>query len=66
MSDVEQELQDQRARDIEAMGACVKHACDLLDSARAVFDIKHPNIAFHLALLSLEELGRRKLFRQEL
>jgi AbiV family abortive infection protein len=61
MDDVEQEPQDQRARDIEAMGACVKHARDLLDSACAVFDIKHPNIAFHLALLSLEELGRRKL-----
>ena len=43
------------------MKACVKHARDLLDSARAVFDIKHANIAFHLAVLALEELGRREL-----
>jgi AbiV family abortive infection protein len=43
------------------MNACVKHARDLLDSARAVMTTGHPNIAFHLALLSLEELGRRRL-----
>ena len=61
MSDVDQELQTQRDRDIQAMRTCVEHARDLLDSARAVFDIKHPNIAFHLALLALEELGRREL-----
>lgn len=61
MGEVDQQLQAQRERDIEAMRACVKHARDLLDSARAVFDIKHPNIAFHLALLALEELGRREL-----
>ena len=60
MSDTDQE-QAQRDRDIEAMRACVKHARDLLDSARAVVGVGHPNIAFHLALLSLEELGRRVL-----
>jgi AbiV family abortive infection protein len=54
-------LQAERDRDIEAMRACSKHARDLLDSARAVFDINHANIAFHLALLALEELGRREL-----
>ena len=61
MTELGENLQVQRDRDIEAMRACVKHARDLLDSARAVFDIKHPNIAFHLALLALEELGRREL-----
>jgi AbiV family abortive infection protein len=61
MSEVDSELQAQRDRDVEAMRACVKHARDLVNSARAVFDIKHPNIAFHLALLALEELGRREL-----
>jgi AbiV family abortive infection protein len=58
---VDQELQAQRDRDIEAMRACVKHARDLLESARAVYNIEHPNIAFHLGILALEELGRREL-----
>lgn len=61
MAESDENLQDQHDRDIEAMRACVKHSRDLLDSARAVFDIKHANIAFHLALLALEELGRREL-----
>src|ERR1700742_2459632 len=52
---------DRQTRDIEAMNACIKHAGDLLASARAVITAGHPNIAFHLALLTLEELGRRKL-----
>jgi AbiV family abortive infection protein len=61
VSELEQSLQEQRARDIEAMRACVRHARDLLESARAVHTAGHPNIAFHLALLALEELGRREL-----
>ena len=44
-----------------AMQACVDHARDLLDSARAVRAAKHPNIAYHLATLALEEIGRRAL-----
>ena len=43
------------------MEACVKHARDLFDSARAVEKTGHPNIAYHLATLALEELGRREL-----
>jgi len=44
-----------------AMQACVEHAKALLESARAVQDTGHPNIAYHLAELALEELGRREL-----
>jgi AbiV family abortive infection protein len=44
-----------------AMQACVEHAKALLKSARAVIASGHPNIAFHLAVLALEELGRREL-----
>jgi AbiV family abortive infection protein len=46
---------------VTAMEACVKHARDLLDSAKAVDKTGHPNIAYHLATLALEELGRREL-----
>jgi AbiV family abortive infection protein len=46
---------------IAAMGACVAHARDLLHSAQAVLTADHPNIAYHLAALSLEEVGRRAL-----
>jgi AbiV family abortive infection protein len=44
-----------------AMQACVDHARALLESARAVQNAGHPNIAYHLAVLTLEELGRREL-----
>ena len=46
---------------IAAMEACIKHARALLESARAVQEAGHPNIAYHLAVLTLEELGRREL-----
>ena len=44
-----------------AMKACVAHSRALLESARAVQMCSHPNIAYHLATLALEELGRREL-----
>lgn len=44
-----------------SMEACVRHARDLAGSARAVKALGHANIAYHLAVLSLEELGRREL-----
>jgi AbiV family abortive infection protein len=44
-----------------AMQACIDHGRALLDSARAVQTSGHPNIAYHLATLTLEELGRREL-----
>jgi AbiV family abortive infection protein len=47
---------------IAAMRACVDHARALLDSARAVQAANHPNVAYHLATLALEEIGRRELF----
>ena len=46
---------------VAAMEACVKHARDLFDSSKAVEEKGHPNIAYHLAALALEELGRREL-----
>src|ERR1700740_194330 len=48
---------------IAAMDACVAHARDLLSSARAVHAAGHPNIAYHLATLALEEIGRSELIR---
>ena len=44
-----------------AMKACLTHSRALTDSARAVRMSAHPNIAYHLATLALEELGRREL-----
>lgn len=46
---------------LQAAQACVDHARALLESARAVQGSGHPNIAYHLAVLALEELGRREL-----
>lgn len=46
---------------VEAMQVCVDHARALLDSAKAVRAAGHHNIAFHLAALVLEEIGRREL-----
>jgi len=46
---------------VAAMAACVTHARDLLSSARAVQAAGRSNIAYHLAALALEELGRREL-----
>lgn len=45
----------------EGMQACVVHARALIESARAVQASGHSNIAYHLAVLALEELGRREL-----
>lgn len=44
-----------------AMKACVTHSRAFTESARAVQMCLHPNIAYHLATLALEELGRREL-----
>jgi AbiV family abortive infection protein len=49
------------ANTIAAQGACVDHARDLLASARLVQAAGHHNIAYHLATLTLEELGRREI-----
>lgn len=45
-----------------SMDACIKHAKDLIVSARAVQAVGNPHVAFHLAVLALEELGRRELY----
>lgn len=43
--------------------ACLKHARDLITSARRVLgdDADFPNIAFHLAILALEEIGKASM-----
>lgn len=41
--------------------ACTTHARDLVVAAQSVLAVGKPNIAYHLAVLSLEELGRRNL-----
>jgi len=46
---------------LTAEDACLEHAQSLLSSAGAVLGAGHPNIAYHLAALALEELGRRHL-----
>lgn len=50
----------------QAAQACVDHARALFESARTVQSIGHPNIAYHLAVLALEELGRRVLIVQSI
>lgn len=57
-SDGKRQIDD---KTVAAMKACVDHARALLDSAKAVQDANHPNVAYHLAALALEELGRREL-----
>lgn len=46
---------------IQATSACSAHARALVESAKVVSVAGHANIAYHLALLALEELGRREL-----
>jgi AbiV family abortive infection protein len=55
----------QDKKTIEAMRACVDHARDLLDVAKSAQDAGKPHIAYHLATLALEELGRRELIAVE-
>lgn len=46
---------------LAAQQACIDHSRDLLNAATAVLAQGHPHIAYHLAALALEELGRREL-----
>lgn len=46
---------------IAKLDACTVHARDLLTSAQAVLAAGKPNIAYHLAVLALEETGKRHL-----
>jgi AbiV family abortive infection protein len=48
---------------IAACEACVRHARDLVEAAKLVQSSRRANIAFHLATLALEEMGRRELFQ---
>jgi AbiV family abortive infection protein len=46
---------------VRAMQACVDHARNLVASAKLVQVSGRQHIAYHLAILALEELGRREL-----
>lgn len=48
-----------------AIDACLQHATDLVRAARAVQAIRLPNIAYHLAVLALEEVGKSELIGME-
>jgi AbiV family abortive infection protein len=50
---------------LAALSACVVHARDLVEAAKAVQQTGRSNIAYHLATLSLEELGKRKLYEMQ-
>ena len=47
---------------IQALSACAAHARDLLEAAKAVQGTGRSNIAYHLATLALEEMGKRELY----
>jgi AbiV family abortive infection protein len=46
---------------IQAMEACRSHAQDLFDGAKLLREKCLPNLAYHLATLALEELGKAQL-----
>jgi AbiV family abortive infection protein len=46
---------------VTAHNACIAHAKNLIVSARAVQASEQPHIAYHLAVIALEELGRMEL-----
>jgi AbiV family abortive infection protein len=48
---------------IQACRACVVHARHLVESAKLVQESGRHNIAYHLAALALEEMGRRELYQ---
>lgn len=55
-------IEPDKAR-LEVFKACVENARALVDSAKAVQAIGKHNIAYHLATLSLEEMGKRELLQ---
>ena len=46
---------------LQAMKACRSHAQDLFEGAKLLRDKSFPNIAYHLATVALEELGKAQL-----
>lgn len=51
----------ERVNLVASHDACIAHAKNLIASARAVQAINQPHIAYHLAVIALEELGRGEL-----
>lgn len=52
--------------EIVASTACRKHAADLLKGAHALVEARLPHLAYHLAALAIEEIGRAFLLRSQL
>jgi len=50
-------------KQINTIRACIKNAEDLIKGARAVFSEQLPNIAFHLGIAAMEEIGKACLLR---
>ena len=50
------------SREIRIAEACLEHAEDLVEAAEMLLHSGKHNLAFHMAVLSLEEAGRRSLF----
>ena len=50
---------------MNALSACVEHARNLLEAAKVVQSTGRSNIAYHLATLALEELGKRELYQMQ-
>jgi len=59
---VNQQLIPQKTQ--KAMNACLSHAQDLLTAAKRMLqnEERFPNIAFHLGVLAMEEIGKAGLF----
>jgi hypothetical protein len=50
---------------VEQLRICTEHAQDLIDAAWAVLAEGKPNIAYHLATVALEKIGRHELLTLE-
>ncbi|MEW9805108.1 AbiV family abortive infection protein [Mesorhizobium marinum] len=50
---------------IERLNACAQHARELVTAAQVVSNSGQHNIAYHLAVLALEEIGKRELIGVE-
>lgn len=50
----------------KAQAICLKHADDLIDASKSLIEQKKFNLAHHMALLALEEVGKFELYRNSL
>ena len=50
------------SRERAILKACLDHAQDLIEEAEALVERGKPHLAYHFAVLALEELGKRTIF----